>query len=106
MPCYQVNLMSVKFHAKNTDLLKETLTAKGYRFVQLSDGRIGINTPRGTMITVGNGTADYQKADEATLNAIRVAYTHANIRRLAQEERMTVIEDPEDPDHLIIRSYG
>lgn len=105
MPCYQVNTVSVEFHAQNFDLLREAADSLGLKYVMTERGTMFVNTPRYTMIELGAGKAKLDEKDLPTLNALKRAYTRCTIHEVAREHRMVVVEDEEDPDHLILRSY-
>lgn len=94
------------FRVEHFELLEEALQALGLPFVVLGNGRLLVTTPRNTTIEIGDGYAVFEKLDEDTLNDVRRAYTRQTLEQVARKNRMRIVEDPNDRDHIVMRSYA
>lgn len=101
MPCYSVNLLSVKIEAADRDLLEKALKRLKLTFTRQKDN---------FYITYGNANISIE-ADRArlptqlqnNLNEIKQAYSMEVIETAAETFSWTVSEEE---DHIILRRYA
>lgn len=84
MPCYEINLISVKFGGQSVALLEEI----GARM----DGR-GLWQVKGVVIDVKAGT---MRGSQEAINQVKRAYSQAAIRQAARRNGWTVTRKSEN----------
>lgn len=84
MPCYEVNLIEVKFGGQSVALLRDI----GARIS--ADGKIA--TWRGVTVDLVKGIA---KGEQSTINAMKREYSGAAIKRAAKKNGWTVTQRSE-----------
>jgi len=85
MPCWEVNLMSVKLEAADKKLLKKAATATGLRVIEdrqfMYIGPIALNTER--------GIAEFDSRYANTFNALKVQYSKQVVEKVAKAKGWT-----------------
>jgi len=87
MPCWEVQSLSVEFHAEHLDLLKAALKALGISFTATADGLLLGN---GMTLDLKSGRATLDAAQQQQLNAIKREYSRQAIKRAALRNRWNV----------------
>jgi len=81
MPCWEVRLLSVEFHAENRDLLEEALRARGLTYRENVPGVLSLSN--GMELDLNRGTATVQDYQQRELNQLKQAYSVAAIKKVA-----------------------
>lgn len=107
MPCYQVNLLSVKIEAADKELLEKAIKKLGFSYVRDKYNVFTINVSDsgvyGTII-INNTTARIKPGLQKKLNEIKQAYSEQVIAAAAEEFSWTVTEDEEG--QIVLRRYS
>lgn len=98
--------MSVDFPVEHYDLLGESLDRLRLPYLVQRDGQLLVTVDGRETITIGNGVVRMDPRHQEALNGIKRAYTRRVIEEVAGARRMTIIDDPDDPDHITLRSYA
>lgn len=87
MPCWEVNLISVEFKAKNIEHLKKALDNLGYRYRVVGDTVV---VERLGVIRLTQGRVDIERSDQGKLNALKREYSKVTIEQVAKAKRWSV----------------
>ncbi len=83
MPCYEVQMISVKFKAGYRDLLMKAITATGMVHEVRADGKIDLNQGS-CVLDLEKGTAEMRRAFQSQLNRLKRAYSNEAIKLVAK----------------------
>jgi len=99
MPCYQVNILSVEFKARNRELLKRAINAIDYDAVEVGENIIRVvgrarshgRNVTGTRIEINLETGLARMTDAKTnqdlLNELKRSYSRTTIEELARKKK-------------------
>lgn len=88
MPCWEVNLVSVKFNAVNTELIIETLERMNLN-PNLSNNKLKILTNIGTF-NLDTGEVETESWNVSAVNEFKVEYSKTALMKAAKKNKWIV----------------
>lgn len=103
MPCYEVNLMSVKIEAADKTLLKQAAQSLGFLYSEQGN-KVYVTVPAyGQAIEISNTTAKLPDYMLDSLNQLKQAYSQEVIEEAARQFNWVV--DEEEDNQLVLYRY-
>lgn len=107
MPCWQRRVVTVDLNIANYDLLKTGLEAHRFTVREVGERALSVRTPDGRKyFRIENGTIEVEQGDEALINQVKQAYSHAIVRSASRRGNWTVTADRSDENQLTIGRRG
>ena len=78
MPCYEVQRISVEFHAENKELLMKALKSLGWKHEIRTDGKVSIDYNT-IVLDLEKGKAEMESYQQDRLNQLKRAYSQQAI---------------------------
>ena len=86
MPCWEVNLMTVAFKARNLGLLKTALDALGYSYREIDEGRV-IKVGNWLTLDLENETAEFSASSQDRVNRVKQEYSWQAVQEAAKKKK-------------------